>query len=64
MRTNLPLLSYFPNQQVQPPLQPSAVNPPPLPHILSLSLQRYLPPLQPLAVHATPPPPLSVSLHG
>ena len=41
------------------PLQPSAVNSPPLPQILAFSLQRDVPPLQPLFTCA-PPLPLSV----
>ena len=45
------------------PLQPSAVNSPPLPQILAFPLQRDVPPLQPLTTCA-PPPPLSVSLQG
>ena len=46
-----------------PPLQPSAVNPLPLPQILDFLLQQDVPPFQPLSVCA-PPPPLSVSLQG
>ena len=56
-----PLLSAFFPQRVEPPLQPSAVNPPPLPQILAFPLQRDVPPLHPLFACSNPPP-LSVSL--
>ena len=38
MRAHAPLLSVLLPQRVEPPLQPSAVNPPPLPQILTLPL--------------------------
>ena len=63
MRAHDPLLSALLPQQVEPTLQPSAVNPHPLPQILAFPLQRDVPPLHPLSVCA-PPPPLSVSLQG
>ena len=58
-----PLLSAFPPQLVKPPLQPSAINPPPLPQILAFTLQRDVSPLQTLFACA-PPPLLSVLLQG
>ena len=64
LRAHAPLLSALLPQQVEPPLQPSAVNPPPLPQILASTLQRDVPHLQPLSVRAPPPPPLSVLLQG
>ena len=45
------------------PLQPSAVNSPPLTQILAFPLQRDVPHLHPLSACA-PPPPLSVYLQG
>ena len=63
VRTNALLLSALHPQQVEPPLQPSVVNPPPLPHILAFPLQQDVPPLHPLSMCA-PPPPISVSLQG
>ena len=72
----LTLLSALLTQQVEPPLQTSAVNPPPLPQLPALPLsvhtplpqlsdfplQRGMPTLQTLATCA--PPPLSVLLQG
>ena len=55
MREYAPLLSDLHPQRVEPPLQSSAVNPPPLPQILELSLQRDVPLIKPLATHAPPP---------
>ena len=63
MRAHAPLLSTLLHQRFETPLQPSAVNPPPLPQILSFPLQQYVSPIQPLSVCA-PPPTLSVSLQG
>ena len=65
MRAHAPLLSAFPFQQVEPPLQPSDVNPPPPPltQLLAFPLQQYVPHLWPLSVCA-PPLPLSVSIQG
>ena len=63
MRTDAPLLSALLPQQVKPLLWPSPVNPPPLPQILALSLQRDMPTLQPLVARA-PPPPIYVLLQG
>ena len=63
VRAHAPLLSALYPQRVEPPLQPSVVNPPPLPQILAFPLQRDMPPLQPLSTCA-PPPPISVSLQG
>ena len=59
-----PLLSDLLPQRVDPPLQPSAVNPPPLPHTLAFPIRRDVPPLQPIYVCAPPDPSLSVSLQG
>ena len=72
----LPLLSALVPQRVEPPLQPSTVNPPPLTHISALPLavftplprlsalplQQGVPPLNPLDVHA--PHPLSILIQG
>ena len=63
VRAHAPLLSALHPQIVEPPLQSSVVNPPPLPQILALPLQRDVPPLQPLSTCA-PPPPISVSIQG
>ena len=57
------LLSVLFHQRFEPPLQPSAINPPPLPQILSFPLQQGVPPLHPI-YECAPPPPLSVSLQG
>ena len=54
VRTYAPLLSDFIPQQVEPPLKPSAVNPPPLPRILAFPLQRGVHPLQSLFVCDSP----------
>ena len=56
VHANSPLLSFLPPQWVDPPLQPSAVNPPHLPQILAFPLQQDMPPLQPLYTCVTPPP--------
>ena len=62
---SIPLLSALLNKQVGPPIQPSAINTPPLPKISAFSIQLYVPPLQPSAVRAAPPPPqLSIFLQG
>ena len=58
VRAHAPLLSALLTQPVEPPLQPSAVNPSPLPQILALPPQRYVLPLQSLFMRS-PPPPLS-----
>ena len=58
-----PLFSALLTQRVKPPLQPSAVNPPPLPQISALPLQRVVLPLKPLAACA-PPPLVYVLLQG
>ena len=63
VRADAPLLSALIPQKVEPPLQPSAINPSPLIQILALPLQLNVPPLQPLSARA-PPPPLSVLLQG
>ena len=63
VRAHAPLFSALLPQRVEPPIQPSAVNPPPLPQLLSVSLQQDVLPLQPLSVR-DPPPPLSVLLQG
>ena len=63
MRTHVPLLSALLSQRFEPLLHPSAVNPPPLTHILAFPLQRDVAPLQPLSACVTPPP-LSVLLQG
>ena len=53
------LFSDLLTQRFKPPLQPSAVNPPPLPQLSDLPLHRYMPPLHTLAA-CVPIPPLSV----
>ena len=63
VRNHASLLSAFIPQQVDPPLQPSSINFPSLPQLLSLPLQRDLIPLHPLAV-CVHPPPLSKLLQG
>ena len=59
VHAHAPLLSAFLPHQVEPPLQPSAVNPPPLPQILAFTLQQDMPHLQPLYTY-DPPPLLSI----
>ena len=59
-----PLLSALLPQQVEPPLQPSAINPPPIPQISALNLQLYAPPLHTSVECAPPPPQISVLLQG
>ena len=63
MRADYPLLSALLPQRVEPPLQPSAVNPPPLTQLLALPIQQDVPPVQTLAGH-DPPHPLSVLIQG
>ena len=63
MHDHDPLLSALLPTGVNTPLQPSSVNPPPLPQILDFSRQRDVPPLKPLSV-CDPPPLLYVSLQG
>ena len=63
VRAHVPLISHLLPQQVDPLLQPSAVNSPPIPQLLAFTLQQYVPPLQPLAA-CDPPPLLSVLLPG
>ena len=63
LRAHHPILSAFPPQQAEPPLQPSALNNPPLLQILAFPLQRDLPPLQTLSACA-PPLPIYVSFQG
>ena len=63
VHSRAPLLSALLHQQVEPLLQPSAVNPPPLPHILAFPLQQDVPPLQPVYACASPTP-IYVSLQG
>ena len=63
VHTDAPLLSALLPQKAEPPLQPSAVNPPHLPQILALPLQLDVPPLQTTAVHA-PHPPIYVLIQG
>ena len=63
MLYHAPILSALLPQRVEPPLQPSAVNPPPLPQVLAFTLQQYMPPLQPLSA-CDPPPLLSILLQG
>ena len=62
VRVRSPLLPALLPQWVKPPLQPLAVNPPPLPQILSLLVWQYMPPVHPSSMHAAHPPPLPVSL--
>ena len=50
MRTHALLLSDLFPQWVDPTLQPSAVNPPLLPHIFAFPLQQDVPPLHPLSM--------------
>ena len=63
VRAHASLISALLHQQVEPPLQLLAVNPPRIPHILAFTLQRDVPPLRPLSA-CSPPPLLSVSLQG
>ena len=63
LQSRAPLFSALLPQRVKPPLQPSALHPPPLPQILAFSLQQDVPILQPLSTCA-PSPPLSVSPQG
>ena len=49
-------------QLVNPPLQPSAINPPPLPQLSDFPLQRGVPNIQPLAMRG--PPLLFILLQG
>ena len=63
VRAHAPLLSVLLHQRVEPPLQTSAVNTPPLPLLLSFTIQQEMLPLQPLSTCA-PPPLLSVLLQG
>ena len=60
VHTHDTLLSALIPQQVKPPFQPSAINYPPLHHILVLPLQQDVPHFQPSAVRADPPPSLFV----
>ena len=61
VRAHAPLISAVLPQQAKRPLQPSAVNPLLLSHILAFPLQRDVPPLQPLSSCAHPSP-ISLSL--
>ena len=64
VRVHAPLLSDLLPEQVDPPLQPSDIDNPPLTHILALNLQLDVPPLQPSSMRAPPPTPLYFSLQG
>ena len=63
MHSHDPLLSALLHQRVGTHLQPSAVNPPPLPQILVFPLQQEVPPLQPLS-ECDIPPTLSILFQG
>ena len=63
MRDDPPLLSALLPQKFNPNIQPSDLNPTPLPQILSLIIQQDVPPFKPLSACA-PPPLLYVSLQG
>ena len=60
---HVPLLSALHPQRVEPPLQPTALNPPPLTQLLVFTLQRDLPLLQTLSA-CDPLPPLLFLLQG
>ena len=47
VHAHAPLLSDLLPQRVNPPLHPSATNPPPLPQLLALPLQRGVPHINP-----------------
>ena len=64
VRAHATLLPAFLSKKVEPPIQNSAVNNPPLPQILALPLQQDVPNLPPPAVCDAPPPPLYVSIQG
>ena len=63
VRTHAPLLPALIHKQVEPPLQPSAVNHLPLSQRLAFTLQRDVPPIQPLSP-CDPHTPISVLLQG